>query len=81
MLPVWCGISKEELYDYCPTLLDRVGLVKLLEEGKISFTKVGKHRRIRYEDVINYKKKMKAEQKRLLIEIMKSDEETGLYDT
>ncbi len=59
----------------------RPHLVKLLEEGKISFTKVGKHRRIRYEDVINYKKKMKAEQKRLLIEIMKSDEETGLYDT
>jgi len=26
VLPVWCGISKEELYEYCPTLLDRVGL-------------------------------------------------------
>jgi len=59
----------------------RPHLVKLLEEGKITYTKVGKHRRIRYEDVINYKKKMKAEQKRLLIEMMKSDEETGLYDT
>jgi hypothetical protein len=56
-------------------------LVKLLEEGKISFTKVGKHRRIRYEDVLQYKKKMKEEQKRLLIEIMKSDQESGLYDT
>ncbi len=59
----------------------RPHLVKLLEEGKIPFTKVGKHRRIRYEDVINYKKKMKAAQKRLLIEIMKSDEESGLYDS
>ncbi|HHL52126.1 MAG TPA: helix-turn-helix domain-containing protein [Flammeovirgaceae bacterium] len=59
----------------------RPHLIKLLEEGKIPFTKVGKHRRIRYEDVINYKKKMKAAQKRLLIEIMKSDEESGLYDS
>ena len=59
----------------------RPHLVKLLEEGKITYTKVGKHRRIRYEDIIDYKKKMKAEQKRLLIEMMKSDEETGLYDT
>jgi len=59
----------------------RPHLVKLLEEGKISFTKVGKHRRIRYEDVLQYKKKMKEEQKRLLIEIMKSDQESGLYDT
>src|SRR5688500_14330668 len=28
----------------------RPHLVKLLEEGKIEFTKVGKHRRIRFED-------------------------------
>jgi len=29
----------------------------LLEEGKIAYTKAGKHRRIKYEDVINSKKK------------------------
>ena len=56
-------------------------LVKLLERGEINFTKVGKHRRIKYEDVINYKKKLKDEQRRLLVEIMKSDEESGLYDS
>lgn len=37
----------------------RPHLVKLLEEGEIPFTKVGKHRRIKYEDVMAYKKKMK----------------------
>ncbi len=26
VLPVWCGVSKEKIYEYCPTLLDRVGL-------------------------------------------------------
>jgi len=26
ILPVWCGISKEELYEYSPILVDRVGL-------------------------------------------------------
>lgn len=59
----------------------RPHLVKLLEEGEINFTKIGKHRRIKYQDVIDYKKKMKSEQRKLLIEIMKADEETGLYDT
>ncbi len=59
----------------------RPHLVKLLESGEIKFTKVGKHRRIRYEDVINYKKGMKARQERLINEIMRSDEETGLYDS
>ncbi len=56
-------------------------LVKLLEEGKINFTKIGKHRRIMYEDVVKYKSKMKQEQKNHLIEIMHSDEELNLYDS
>lgn len=56
-------------------------LVKLLEEGKIDFTKIGKHRRIKYEDVIDYKMKMKDEQKQRLIDMMHADEDLGLYDT
>jgi excisionase family DNA binding protein len=59
----------------------RPHLVKLLEKGEISFTKVGKHRRIKYQDVINYKRKMKEEQRELLIKMMNADEELGLYDS
>lgn len=56
-------------------------LVNLLEEGKIPFTKVGKHRRIMFKDVMQYKAKMKAVQKQHLIEMMAVDEEEGLYDS
>lgn len=59
----------------------RPHVVKLLETGKIKFTKIGKHRRIRYEDIISYKKEMKAEQERLINEIMDTDEKAGLYDS
>jgi len=59
----------------------RPHVVKLLEAGEIKFTKIGKHRRIRYEDVISYKKEMKIRQENLLKEIMDIDEETGLYDS
>lgn len=59
----------------------RPHLIKLLEQGEINFTKVGKHRRIKYQDIVEYKKRMKAKQRKLLIEIMKADEENGLYDT
>ena len=59
----------------------RPHLVKLLEEGKIEFTKIGKHRRVKYEDIIAYKNKMKMKQKELLIKIMTADEESDLYDT
>lgn len=56
-------------------------LVKLLEEGVIEFTKVGKHRRVKFEDVMKYKQRMKIAQKNHLIDIMNSDEELGLYDS
>ena len=59
----------------------RPHLVKLLESGNISFAKVGKHRRIKYEDIIKYRNQMKEQQKQNIIDIMNSDEETGLYDS
>jgi len=59
----------------------RPHLVKLLEEGKIEYTKVGKHRRLKFEDVFKYRQKMKEEQKKHIIDIMSFDEETGLYDS
>lgn len=59
----------------------RPHVVKLLEEGTIPFTKVGKHRRLLFEDVIGYKGKMKTHQKQHIIDIMQSDEELGLYDS
>lgn len=59
----------------------RPHIVKLLEEGQIKFTKVGKHRRVKYEDVLNFRKEIKSRQKRTISEIMELDEEAGLYDT
>lgn len=56
-------------------------LVKLLEDGEIDFVKVGKHRRIMFEDVLAYKQKMKLNQKKEIIDIMGFDEELGLYDS
>ncbi len=59
----------------------RPHLVKLLEEGKIAFTKVGKHRRIKFDDIVKYRQEMKRQQKQHIIDIMNADEETGLYDS
>ena len=59
----------------------RPHLVKMLEEGKIEYTKVGKHRRLKFEDVIKYKQQQKKDQKQHIIDIMNFDEEKGLYDS
>ena len=59
----------------------RPHVIKLLEQGKIPFTLIGKHRRIKYEHVMKYRKTMKDAQKRNLKDMMKDDEEAGLYDS
>lgn len=59
----------------------RPHVIKLLEAGEIKFTKVGKHRRVRYEDVVNYKNSMKVSQEKIINEIINADEEDGLYDS
>lgn len=59
----------------------RPHFVKLLEKGNIPFTLVGRHRRVKFQDVIDFKKEMKLKQEQLLIDMMKSDEKSGLYDS
>ncbi len=59
----------------------RPHLVKLLEDGKIEFNRVGKHRRINLEDILNFRQTMKEKQKKTIIDIMAFDEELGLYDS
>jgi excisionase family DNA binding protein len=57
----------------------RPHLVKLLETGKIPMTKVGKHRRVQLRHLIEWKEQSKREQKEALTQMMRNDEELGLY--
>jgi excisionase family DNA binding protein len=59
----------------------RPHLIKLLESGVIPFTKVGRHRRIKFEDITAYKSKIKAARRDLLVKMMREDENDGLYDS
>lgn len=59
----------------------RPHLIKILEDGLVPFTMVGRHRRIKFEDIQKYKKAMKAFQLQQLTEIMTLDQESGMYDS
>ncbi len=49
--------------------VSRPHVVKLLENGKIPFRKVGSHRRIQLNDLIDYKAKIKASKRAYLNEL------------
>jgi excisionase family DNA binding protein len=60
--------------------VSRPYLVKLLEEGQIPFNKVGTHRRIRFSDLMDYKKQRDAQRTHSLSELTQISQEYGLYD-
>ena len=45
--------------------ISRLFLIQLLEKEKIPFRKVGRHRRILFEDLLNYKKRSRAKGRKI----------------
>lgn len=58
--------------------ISRPYLVRLLEDGKIPFHKVGTHRRIRFEDVVQYKEGRMRKSSDALQELVDQAQELGL---
>jgi excisionase family DNA binding protein len=77
ILPVSTEFTTQAAAEYLGC--SRPHFVKLLESGKIPFTKIGRHRRVQFEHLRTFKESMKEDQKKRLIYMMKSDEEDGLY--
>jgi excisionase family DNA binding protein len=60
--------------------VSRPYFVKLLEQGKIPFRKVGEQRRVLYSDLAAYREREREERHRGLDELVTLSEEMGLYD-
>lgn len=58
----------------------RPHLIKLLESGVIPFEKVGRHRRIRFRDVLAFQKKRDAARRAALNELARAEFEEGHYE-
>jgi uncharacterized protein YbjQ (UPF0145 family) len=50
----------------------------LLEKGEMPFHKIGTHRRVRYQDVISYKKRIDTERRKALDELAAEAQELGM---
>jgi excisionase family DNA binding protein len=58
--------------------VSRPFLIKLLEEGQIPYRKVGKHRRIRMEDVMSYKQAIDREREEVLDQLASDAQEQAM---
>lgn len=58
--------------------VSRPFLIKLLEEGQIPYRRVGKHRRIRMEDVMNYKQAIDQQREAVLDQLVAEAQEQDM---
>ena len=78
IVPVGKEVTTQQAADVLN--ISRQYLVKLLDAGQIPFTKTGKHRRLRIEDVLSYKEQRDRDRKAGLDELTRMSEEFGGYD-
>lgn len=61
--------------------VSRPYLYTLLDRGEIPYIMVGTHRRIRFEDLIDYKQKRDSQRRQVLSELAAESQDLGFYAT
>lgn len=76
VIPVEAELTTQQAADLLN--VSRPFLIKLLDEGKIGFKKVGRHRRVPASDLFNYKAERDSDRARTLSDMAEEDARLGL---
>lgn len=76
LIPIHAELTTQEAANLLN--ISRPYLIKLLEEGKIPFHKLGTHRRICFADLIEFKNKFDIESNKALDELVKQAQELNM---
>jgi excisionase family DNA binding protein len=60
--------------------ISRTTLVRLLESGEIAFDKPGRHRRVRLDDLMEYRRRQRHAADEALSDMVADSQRLGLYD-
>lgn len=78
LIPLHAELTTMEAADILN--VSRPYLIKLLEADEIPYRKVGRHRRIRLDDLMAYMKESDRKSRAAMDELVALSEELGLYD-
>lgn len=76
LIPIHAELTTQEAADFLN--VSRPYLIRLLEQNRIAFHKVGTHRRVKFEELMKYKDRLEKERRSAMDELAAQAQELGM---